>query len=180
VFVLAEAGRETGRPEPRVLGLDDAPARGIAPDALAAMLARGEATVIDLSTSRAYRDGHIDGAWFAIRGRLAHALARIGPRGTLVLTSENGIVAQLAVREAEALARGPVRCLDGGNRAWTAAGLQFVQGEQNMADEPLDLWLKAYERSSGVKDAMEEYLRWEIDLVHRIEQDGTCRFTTPD
>ena len=33
--------------------------------------------------------------------------------------------------------------------------------------------------SSGVKDAMEEYLRWEIDLVRLIEKDGTCRFMPP-
>ena len=41
----------------------------------------------------------------------------------------------------------------------------------------MDLWLKAYERQSGVKAAMEEYLAWELDLLHRIAQDGTCRFT---
>jgi rhodanese-related sulfurtransferase len=180
VFVLAEAGRETGRSEPLVLGLDDAPAQGIAADALAPMLARGAATVIDLSLSRAFRDGHIEGAWFAIRARLAPALERVAVRGTLVLTSEDGVIARLAVREAEALARGPVRFLDGGNRAWAASGRALAVGEGQMADAPLDLWLKAYERASGVKDAMEEYLRWEIDLVRRIEEDGTCRFLTPD
>ena len=44
-------------------------------DALAALMARGEATVLDLSQSRAFREGHIEGAWFAIRTRLAQALA---------------------------------------------------------------------------------------------------------
>ena len=45
-----------------------------------------------------------------------------------------------------------------------------------MADEPDDVWLKPYERSSGVTDAMQDYLSWEIDLVKQIERDGTVRF----
>ena len=107
VFVLAEAGGETGRPEPVVLGLDDAPAHGIDPASLANLLAQGEATVIDLSLSRAFRDGHIEGAWFAIRARLAHALERIKLRGTLVLASEDGMIARLAAAEAEAAGARP-------------------------------------------------------------------------
>ncbi len=179
VCVIAEAGQETGRPAPRILGLDDAPARGIAAAALADLLARGAATVLDLSSSRAFRDGHIEGAWFAIRARLAHALSRVPPRGALVLASEDGVLARLALREAAALAP-HATFLAGGTAAWVASGRPLVPGDaENMADEPLDLWLKAYERASGVRDAMEEYLRWEIDLVHRIELDGTCHFWAP-
>ena len=44
------------------------------------------------------------------------ALEKIPPTGTLVLTSEDGVVAQLAVPEAAALTDIPVRALDGGNR----------------------------------------------------------------
>ncbi len=178
VFVLAAEGREKGRPAATVLGLDEAPAQGIAPAALAEFLARGAASVVDLASSRSYREGHIEGAWFAIRSRLEHALPRVPARDTLVLTSEDGVLARLAVREAESLARGSVRFLDGGTRAWAASGRPLVEGAQNMADEPLDLWLKAYERQSGVKAAMEEYLRWELDLLHRIDEDGTCRFVS--
>jgi len=179
VFVLPAEGRETGRPKPIVLGYDARSPRAIAADALAALLARGEATVIDLATSRTFRDGHIDGAWFAIRARLERALARVPVRGTLVLTSEDGIVAALAAPEAEALSGAPVRHLAGGTAAWVASGRALAKGDTTMADEPLDLWLKPYERAAGVKAAMEEYLTWEVDLLHRIEQDGTCRFLAP-
>jgi rhodanese-related sulfurtransferase len=162
-----------------VLDLDAAPARGIAAAALADLLARGGATLLDLSSSRAFRDGHIESAWFAIRTRLAHALSRVPLRGALVLTSEDGVLTRLALHEAEALAPGAT-FLEGGTAAWLASGRPLVSGDsKNMADEPLDLWLKAYERASGVRDAMEEYLRWEIDLVHRIEEDGTCHFWAP-
>jgi hypothetical protein len=50
--------------------------------------------------------------------------------------------------------------------------------EPRMADEPLDYWPKPYERSGNAKDAMKEYLSWEVDLLPRIERDGTTRFTT--
>ncbi len=45
-----------------------------------------------------------------------------------------------------------------------------------MADEPVDVWLKPYERAGDTKAAMDEYLAWEVDLLPRIERDGTCDF----
>jgi hypothetical protein len=95
-----------------------------------------------------------------------------------VLTSEDGVLAGLAVAEASALTGHAVRALAGGNAAWQAAGLP-LSTELNMADEPLDVWLKPYERAGDTKDAMSEYLSWEVDLVSRIERDGTCRFMAP-
>src|SRR5436190_21442336 len=65
VSVLVEAGGETGRPAAPVLGSTPAPALGIDGDGLAALLARDEATVVDLSLSRDYLKAHIAGAWFA-------------------------------------------------------------------------------------------------------------------
>ena len=84
--------------------------------------ARNEATVIDLSLSPNYRKGHIPGAWFAIRSRLAQALPKIPLRGELVLTSEDGVLAGLAVAEARALTGLPVRYLAGRQRG--VAGCQ--------------------------------------------------------
>ena len=45
-----------------------------------------------------------------------------------------------------------------------------------MADEPVDQWLKPYERSGDTKAAMKEYLDWEVDLLPRIARDGTLQF----
>ena len=74
VSVLAEAGTETGVPAAPLIG-EPAPAElAIDCSELAALIAREEATVIDLSLSREYRAAHIPGAWFAIRARLAQAL----------------------------------------------------------------------------------------------------------
>jgi len=173
VFVLPEAGGETGQPALKLLG--NAPA-----DAgmdVSTLMNTDDVTIVDLSTSPQYRRGHIPGAWFAIRGRLAQALPKIAPRGTLVLTSEDGVLAGLAVEEARALVQIPVRALTGGNAAWAAAGIP-LSADSKMADEALDVWLKPYERAGDPKNAMNEYLSWEVDLLERIKQDGTTDFVT--
>ena len=48
-----------------------------------------------------------------------------------------------------------------------------------MADEAVDVWLKPYERPSDTMNAMSEYLAWEIDLLARVELDGSARFARP-
>jgi rhodanese-related sulfurtransferase len=177
VFVLAESGTETGWPTAAVLQAP--PAKGAAIDcgALNDLLAGDQATVVDLSLSRDYRKAHIPGAWFAIRSRLAHALNPIPLCGTLVLTSEDGALARIAMAEAEALVDGPVRYLAGGNVAWQAAGFPLAAEPSNMADEAIDQWRKPYERSGDTRAAMSEYLAWETDLLPRIERDGSLHFS---
>ena len=114
--------QKVGSPATEVLGGEPSPEHAIECAGLSSLLARDHATVIDLSLSRAYATAHISGAWFAIRARLAQALAKIPLRGTLVLTSEDGVLAGLAIEEAGTLTASPVRYLDGGNAAWRAAG----------------------------------------------------------
>ncbi len=173
VAVLPQAGGEKGRPAERVLGIAPADASVEFSD----VLALDNVNVVDLSRSPNYRKGHIPGAWFAIRSRLAHALPKIPLRKVVVLTSEDGVLAGLAVEEARALTELPVRWLKGGNAAWAAAGFP-LSTDAKMADEPLDVWLKPYERPGDAKAAMNEYLSWEIDLLDRIKRDGTTKFTT--
>jgi rhodanese-related sulfurtransferase len=176
VFALAASGTEAGWPAPPVLGTAEEPGARLDPPSLAALTKRGEATVIDLSLSREYRKGHISGAWFAIRSRLDRAVPKIAARGTVVLTSEDGTLAALALDEMRALTRLPVRYLGGGNAAWTAADRALTADEPRFADEAVDVWLKPYDRSGGQTAAMQEYLAWEVDLLKRIERDGTCDF----
>jgi rhodanese-related sulfurtransferase len=175
VFILAATGQEKGVPAVPVLGHVAALEHTVDAAALARLLNDGKATVIDLSSSPAYRKGHIPGAWFAIRSRLGQALPKIPLQGELVLTSEDGILAGLAVAEAQALTGTPVSSLHGGNAAWRAAGRE-LSTEARMADEPLDVWLKPYERPNNTENAMSEYLAWETDLLPRIARDGTARF----
>ena len=172
VFVLPEAGSEKGIPAPQVLG--EAPADAAID--YSKVMEIDDITVIDLSSSPNYRRGHIPGAWFAIRARLDRAFSKIPIHGTLALTSEDGVLAGLAVEEARALTEAPVRYVKGGNAAWAAAGFP-LSTDVKMADEPLDVWLKPYERQGDPKNAMNEYLSWEVDLLERIKQDGTTHFS---
>jgi rhodanese-related sulfurtransferase len=175
VFLLAEVGNETGRPAMPVLENETRREAAIETKALAELVSRNAATVLDLSLSRNYLAGHIPGAWFAIRTRLARALEKIAIADTLVLTSEDGALAALAVAEAETLIDRPVRFLQGGNAAWQAAG-RPLSTDAKMADEVVDQWRKPYERPGDVKAAMQEYLTWEVDLLPRIKRDGSLRF----
>jgi rhodanese-related sulfurtransferase len=177
VCVLVESGAETGWPADPILGAEPHPELRIAPAELSAALARGEATVVDLSLSRNYRGAHIPDAWFAIRARLQQALAKIPARAMLVLTSEDGQLAGLAAPEAKALTDQPVRTLAGGNAAWKAAGYPLASGDEHMADAAIDAWLKPYERSGNTEKAMQEYLSWEVDLLPRIARDGSTNFS---
>jgi rhodanese-related sulfurtransferase len=176
VYVLAEAGRETAPPAAQILG--DPPPSELRIDCagLAALMARNEATVVDLSASRDYLRAHIPGAWFAIRSRLERALAKIPLQGPLVLTCEDGVLAGRAAMEARALVDRPVRALEGGNAAWLAAGNALTADDGRMADEAVDAWLKPYERPHDKAAAMREYLSWEIDLPARIARDGSANF----
>ena len=171
VYVLPEAGTETGNPPRPVLGTPPADAA----IEFSKVMEIDDVNVIDLSPSQTYRRGHIPGAWFAIRSRLARALPTIPLRRALVLTSEDGVLAGLAVEEARALVDIPVYWLKGGNAAWAAAGFPLAT-DVKMADDPVDVWLKPYERPNDNEAAMNAYLSWEVDLLDRIKQDGTTHF----
>src|SRR5262249_60126429 len=139
VFVLVESGTETGWPQLPLLGTAPPSELRIDCGCLAALMQQDDATIVDLSLSRDYRRGHIPGSWFAIRSRLGQALGKIPLRGTLVLTSEDGVLAALAAPGAAALVDRPVRYLDGGNAAWHTAGHPFLSADPRMGAEPVDV-----------------------------------------
>ena len=176
VFVLAEACSEKGYPPPELLGSAPTELR-IDCAALANLKSQDEATLVDVSLSREYLRAHIPGAWFAIRSRLASTLGQTIPlEGTLVFTSEDGMLGGFAARHAAECTLSPVRYLEGGNAAWRKAGHALTSKQALMADDPVDTWLKPYERPGDPTKAMQEYLAWEVDLLQRIKQDGTVRF----
>jgi rhodanese-related sulfurtransferase len=176
VFVLAQAGEETRAAGTPVLGSPAPPHLGITCAELAHLQESDTATIIDVSLSRDYRRAHIPGAWFAIRARLANALKKIPRRDTLVLTSEDGLLAGLACQDAVTLCDMRVRYLCDGNAGWQTEGRPLSPEPVLMADEAVDVWPKPYEQPSRPEAAMREYLAWEADLLARIERDGSARF----
>ena len=182
VYVLeggipADAKRQ-GPGEKPVLGSPgEAETIGVA--TLKPLVDAGSAVVLDLGYSRDYRKGHIPGAHYVIRSRLAADKANLPLATEYVLTSEDGLLAAVAASEVAETLGAPVKVLAGGTKAWTTARLDLEEGETNMASEPTDVWLKPYERKGTVEDFMNEYLTWEIALVDQIKRDDTVKFWSP-
>ena len=167
---------ETGPHVPRVLGLEGTAAASIEPAALRDKLAAGATVVIDLDTSRRYTEGHIPGAWFAIRSRLTEILGKLPKPETIVLTSPDAAAARLAAAEVAGSTNAAIMVLAGGTKGWIAAGLPLETGATHMASEPDDVVLSARERGQGREEAMREYLAWEVDLVNQMATDDDQRF----
>jgi rhodanese-related sulfurtransferase len=118
----------SGPYRPRVLRLEGLATATIEPRAVCERLAGDGAVVIDLDTSRRYAQGHIPGAWFAMRSSLAEVRAKLPKAETIVLTSPDDRLARLAAAEIAPAASLPVMVLAGGTEAWRHAGLPVETG----------------------------------------------------
>ncbi|RKQ73148.1 rhodanese-like domain-containing protein [Oceanibaculum indicum] len=168
---------ETGHFIPPALGFDREPMKSVSPESLQMLIEAESAVVVDVARSLYYRDhGHVPGAWFAVRARLAEALRKMPESAHYVVTSEDGRLAKLAAYDLAALTESKVSVLAGGTDRWRADGLPVEKGMTHLASEPDDVYLRPYDREQGVEEAMNEYLSWEIELVRQIERDGDARF----
>ncbi|WP_101833239.1 rhodanese-like domain-containing protein [Frankia canadensis] len=181
VFVtsIAEAGgeRATGPDVPTVLGLTDVPST----DPLALRDALASATppvVVDLAPSPDYGAGHIPGAVFAIRARLADSAADLPGAGAITLTSPDGVLARLAVRDLTAATDRPVTALAGGTAAWVDAGLALATGEERLLHPADDAVPHGWRETDPErqKEGFRRYLAWELGLVAELRQDDTVPF----
>jgi rhodanese-related sulfurtransferase len=161
-----------------VLGLAGVKFEPIEAHTLKRELDAGNAAVMDFETSLRYRDGHIPGAWLSIRANLEANLPKVPTTKLLVLTSQDGVVAQLAAPAAARLTKTPVKVLQDGTDAWRAAGLPLEQGLTHLADTTDDVWYRPYDRTANVEEAMKDYLTWEVNLVKQIERDDDVKFRT--
>ena len=177
VFVV-EGGLEAARASGRSASPAAQPASAAIDFAgLTALLAAPGTVVVDLARSIEYRDGHIPGAIWGIRTRLAAIGGQLAAARQVVVTSPDGVLARLAVAELRGLTGAELRALDGGTEAWKAAGGSMEKNRAVPADDDcVDFYLRPYDRNSGVEAAMQAYLSWEIDLVHEIVRDGTVHF----
>jgi len=178
---VARLGLETGPDRATLPPPPDVPVEAIAPRDLLGLLENGEAAVIDLARSPRYRAGHIPGAWFAVRARLAAALDRL-PRGVRpVLTSPDGVLARFAVvdlagRDREGRPGPAPLLLAGGTEGWVAAGLPLSPALDRLGPEPDDVYKRPYEGTDNSAAAMQGYIDWELELVAQLVRDGTHRF----
>jgi rhodanese-related sulfurtransferase len=165
---------ETGPRSPRRPPFPVTTIATLTPEALAAE--QDSSVVIDLAPSPRHIVGHIPGAWFAVRARLAEALRRVPTEGRLVLTSWDGALAHYAAADLLAITDRPAALLVGGTQAWAAAGLPLECGIGRAAAEIDDVYKRPYEGTDSAAAAMQAYLDWEFGLVEQLARDGTHGF----
>jgi rhodanese-related sulfurtransferase len=165
-------------PEPRqVLGLDRAPAATITPEALDALLRHATPLIFDVGSSADYVHSHVPGARWCLRSALARTLASTAASGSpLVLTSADGVIAQLAASDLAELGFENVLVLAGGNAAWCRAGFTPASGPTQMLTPRDDLWLASSERPGDERTNVMAYLDWEASLLEAIERGGSVPF----
>src|SRR5581483_5056423 len=98
--------------------------------------------------------GHVPGAAWICRSRLEARLGATAPDRSrpVVVTCGDGVASTLAAATLRGLGRA-ARVLDGGARAWEAAGLALERGATRLADEPDDVVQKPYERGRAAMEA---------------------------
>ena len=132
-----------------------------------------QGAVLDFSTSLRFHHRHISGAWWVVRSRLDEARRHIGDADALTLTSEDGVLAQLAAPEVAARwPRATVRVLEGGNAAWPGPWETGVERASTARD---DVWYKPYDHEAGFEQHARDYLAWEVALIEQIKRDPTIR-----
>ena len=154
---------EQGHPATIPFGLDTARASvaTITATALDAEL-RGArpSLVLNVDQSDAHARAHVPGAAWLCRSRLELRIPAVAPdrAAPIVVTCGDGAASTLAAATLGQLGYSAVRVLEGGMRAWAAAGLAPEGGATRLLDDADDVVLKPYERG---RKAMEDYLRWE-------------------
>lgn len=171
---VSALGSEAGADRRRLPPEPDVGAETIAPRALLALLENGEAAVIDITRSPRYRAGHIPGAYFSTRARLAETIARLPSGVRPVLTCGDGTLTRYAVADFPAGQRPPL--LEGGTRGWVAAGLPLSTDPGRLGGEPDDVYKRPYEGTDNSAAAMQAYIDWELELVDQLKRDGAHNF----
>jgi rhodanese-related sulfurtransferase len=164
---LAGFAIEQGARRPTVLGLAPWP-----------RTREPQGAVLDFSTSLRFHQRHIPGAWWVVRSRLDEARRAIGEAKALTLTSEDGILAELAAPDvARRWPEAEVRVLEGGNAAWPGPWESGVERATTTRD---DVWYKPYDHETTTfEQHAREYLAWEVALIEQIKRDPTIRFGIP-
>jgi len=174
--VVTNHGYEVGKePEEWVCTLpNDIPL--VSPFALYQIQNQGEGVVVvDLASSLDYREQHIPGSVFATRSALNESLSILEDASEIVLTCPDGLFSQLAWQEVTQLVDVPVHVLQGGTTAWKAAGLPLSNALEVMKSSPGDVWYSPYDRADK-REAMQEYLDWEVELLDRIKKEPSADF----
>lgn len=134
------------------------------------------AALLDLGPSQTYRKGHISGANWAIRPRLADLNLRPGQE--IILLSAERAAAELVALDLRELGIDALSLNQDGADAWRAAGLSITATADRPADELcIDHLYFVHERHIGNLEAARQYLAWETNLLNQMDDQESSVFT---
>jgi len=139
--------------------------------------------VVDVGDSYGYRLARIPGSCYAMRSGLAGALARFPVTTSTVFVCGDGRLARHAAQDAIGLGFTRARWLAGGRVAWRGAGQRTEpcagDGDPLLLTATDDMWYPPWARASGVEEAMQQYLTWEVDLLDQLAREPYLKFAVP-
>ena len=141
-----------------------------------ARLERG-ATLLDFSSSQAFRNGHLVGARWAIRPRV-FALG-LKPDDEIIVTAADPRIARLAARDLCDAGFSNIAGLDAVPSQWAAAGLVESTPDQPTPEEMIDFLFFVHGRHDGDLESARLYLEWELGLVSQLDDDERGIFSLP-
>lgn len=133
-------------------------------------------SIVDLSFSLQFMEAHPQGAIWGLRSSLSDITGHLD-KGTpvAVLDDEHGRLAALAAAELTQLGYA-AQVLEGGLKAWCAAGLPVASGREGMASPILDTLDMPFDLTGDPDVAKRAYIDWELQLPEQIEKDGLLTF----
>lgn len=160
-------------PDPRT-----APISG---EELRSLIESEQCVVVDVGESYWYRQARIPGSHYSMRSQLATSLAHFDRNTTIVFCCSNGLLAPFAASDAIRLGFSDVKWLAGGRPGWRRAGGEFESIGDSDDDRVLtptdDMWYPPWARAEGAREAMQEYLTWEVGLVERLSSEEYLHFS---
>ena len=146
--------------------------------ALSARLAQGDVALVDLRPSMQFRAGHVPGARWSIRPRLAQDVKN-ETRQLVLVADDAALAAWAAASELAGLSTKPLQ-LEGGMAAWRGAGLPVQATPALPADaDCIDYLFFVHDRHDGNKEAARRYLAWETGLVAQLDAQERSAFRLP-
>lgn len=146
--------------------------REVAATDVASVLTGNAGQVIDVRPSMTYRDGHIKGATWSIRPRLARDVR--DPSKRVILVADDRAIAALAALDLAEAGCGDVAVLAGGIKAWSGA-TEATPSTPSDA-ECIDFVFHTLGRNEGNLESARAYLAWEIGLVDQLDADERATF----
>ena len=139
-------------------------ARAIDARALERKLAESSTVILDVSTSLEFETAHAPGAKWMSRGWIELKFPDLYPdrSQSIIITCPDGRQSMLAAVTLGEMGYADVVVLDGGMRAWSAAGFPSEPGVDGCLVERNDVVLSPSIR--GTKEDMQRYLDWELTL----------------